>query len=59
MAKNARDINGELGQFIVTNWTEDYDMDADGLVAVVADTLGTLIKVLAEKGIISASVTGA
>lgn len=55
--KDARDINGELGQFIVTNWTEDYDMDANGAVAVVADTLGTLIKVLAEKGIISATVS--
>jgi len=57
MGKDVRDINGELGEFVVTNWTEDYDMDADGAVAVVADTLGTLIKVLAEKGIISASVS--
>jgi hypothetical protein len=57
MAKNERDLNGELGQFVVTNWTEDFDMDANGAVAVVADTLGTLIKVLAEKGIIAATVT--
>jgi len=57
MGKDVRDVNGELGEFVVTNWTEDFDMDADGAVAVVADTLGTLIKVLAEKGIISASVS--
>lgn len=57
MGKNVRDVNGELGEFVVTNWTEDYDMDANGTVAVVADTLGTLIKVLSEKGIISATVS--
>jgi len=58
MAKNERDLNGELGQFVVTNWTEDLTMDADtGTLGVVADTLGTLIKILAEKGVIAATVT--
>lgn len=40
----------------VTNWTEDNDMDANGAVAVVGDTLGTLIKRLQDAGIMQGTV---
>ena len=43
-------------KFTITNHTEDYDMDCDGLVGVVADTLGTLIKTLIQKGLINGTV---
>ena len=58
MGKEVRDVNGELGEFTITNWVEDLSMDCNtGTLGVVADTLGTLIKILDEKGIISATVT--
>lgn len=57
MPKNARDVNGELGEWTVTNWTEDFSIDCNAAVAVIGDGLGTLIKVLIEKGILSGSVS--
>lgn len=49
-----RDLTGQDTSFTITNLTEDFDMDADTeTLGVVADTLGTLIKVLIRKGIIN------
>ena len=58
MGKDVRDINGELGEFAVTNWTNDVALDCNGEAGALAlaDVVGTLIKVLIEKGIISGTV---
>lgn len=45
--------------FTLINWTEDYDLDCNGNVDVVADTLGTLIRELIRQGIIKGSVATA
>jgi len=50
-----RDVTS-TSTFSVTNFTEDFDMDCNGLVAVVADTLATLIRELGRKGIINADI---
>ena len=39
-----RDRNASSPTFTITNFAEDFDMDANGLVDVVADTLATLIR---------------
>jgi len=54
---------GDLGAgeiFTITDWAEDYALDCNtDAVANANNVLGTLIKVLIEKGIISGSVTTA
>ena len=58
MGKNVRDINGEQGEFVVTNFTQRLTFDCDtAVIGEVADTLGTLIKILSERGDVSATVT--
>lgn len=52
-----RDRSSQSNTFTVTNFTEDLTMDCDGLVGVVADTLATLIRELARRGIIKADIT--
>jgi len=45
-------------EFTVTNWTEDFEIDADAaVVAEVCDFLGTLLIALEKSGIISATVS--
>lgn len=41
----------------IINFVEDYDIDANAAVAVIADGLGTLIRDLQDQGIVSGSVT--
>lgn len=47
--------------FTVTNWTEDLTFDCDvsvsGSVAVIADTLGTLINELQKTGVIKGTTS--
>lgn len=58
MAKNARDINGELGEFAITNATSDFSIDlGTPSAANNAALIGTLISVLIKKGVIAGSVT--
>lgn len=59
MGKDVRDVNGILAEFAVTNWTSDVALDCNGEAGAlaVADVLGTLIKVLIEKGVISGTVS--
>ena len=58
MGKDVRDINGELGEFAVTNWVSDLALDCNGNSDLAtADVLGTLIKILIEKGVISGTVS--
>jgi len=46
--------------FSVTNFVEDFDMDANtATLGVVADTLATLIRTLQRLGIIKGTVTTA
>lgn len=52
-----RDRSSQTPTFTVTNFVEDIDMDCDGLVGVVADTLATLIRELARQGIINADIS--
>jgi len=52
-----RDRTSQTPTFTVTSFVEDFDMDANGLVAVVADTLATLIRELARQGIINADIS--
>lgn len=45
-------------EFTVTNWTSDYAMDCNADAdAAICDVLGSLIKELIEKGIITGSVS--
>jgi len=49
--------HGELGVFTVTNWTSGLSLNCNANDdQLTADTLGTLIKILIEKGIIGGSV---
>ncbi len=59
MPKNERDTSGEHGEFAVTNHVNDLALDCNGEAGAlgVADVLGTLIKILIEKGVISGTVT--
>lgn len=58
MGKDTRDVNGELGEFTVTNWTAGLSLNCNANNDLLtADTLGTLIKILIEKGVISGTVT--
>jgi hypothetical protein len=59
MPKSERDINGELGEWAVTDWTEDLTLDCNTDDADLGDVLGTLIRQLIQKGIISGSVVAA
>jgi len=56
MPRNEKDLIGTA--FVVTDWTEDYALDCDtDADNAIADTLGTLIKELQEKGIIHGTVS--
>lgn len=56
MVRNQRDETKDT--FTITNWTDDPTMDCNtGTLGVVADCLGTLIKVLIEQGVIQGSVS--
>ena len=53
-----RDRSSQTAKFIVTNFAQDLDMDANtATLGVVADTLATLIRELARQGIINANLT--
>jgi hypothetical protein len=52
-----RDRSSQTAKFTITNFVEDFDLDANGNVDVVADTLCTLIRELARQGIINADLT--
>ena len=53
-----RDRSSQTAKFVVTNFAEDLDMDANtATLGVVADTLATLIRELARQGIINADLT--
>lgn len=56
MVRSQRD--NDTTAFTVTNWTEDLDFDCNtATLGVTSDTLGTLIKVLIEQGIIRGTVS--
>ena len=51
------DSSGNISNFSITNWTEDYDMDCDASAdAVISDVLGTLINELIRRGVIEGTV---
>jgi len=53
-----RDRSSQTAKFVVTNFAQDLDMDANtATLGVVADTLATLIRELARQGIINADLT--
>ena len=52
-----RDRSSQTNKFTCTNFTEDFDMDCNGTVEVVGDTLATLIRELARQGIINADIS--
>ena len=52
-----RDRTSATNTFTITNFVEDLDMDCDGAVGVVADTLATLIRELSRQGIINADIS--
>lgn len=52
-----RDRTSQDTTFACTNFVEDFTMDCNGAVTVVADTLATLIRELGRKGIINADIT--
>lgn len=55
--KDTRSVNGTV-EFTVTNWTSDVALDCNGNDDLAtADVLGTLIKQLIEKGIITGTVS--
>ena len=57
-SQGEKDGTGDI--FTVTNFVEDFDMDANtGTLGVVADTLATLIRDLQRTGIIKGTVTTA
>ena len=58
-SQGLKDDLGSSEIFTVTNFVEDFDMDANGAIAVVADTLATLIRSLQRKGIIKGTVVTA
>ena len=43
-------------KWAVTNLTEDFSIDCDGVVGVIGDGLGTLIRELIKKGILDGTV---
>ena len=60
--RDKRDTNGTYSggaaAFTITNWTADVALDCNAAaVAETNDVLGTLIKILIEKGIITGKVT--
>jgi len=58
MSRSQRDTGGEHGEFVVTNWTSALSLDCNTVtLGEVADTLGTLIKVLTEQGVIAGTVS--
>ena len=52
-----RDSPQAVTQWTVTDWTDDHTLDCDTDDADLGDVLGTLIKELIQKGIITGSVT--
>ena len=58
--RDKRDNRGSQGAFTVINWVEDLDFDCNtATLGVTSDTLGTLIKLLIEQGIINGTVASA
>lgn len=58
--RDKRDNRSSQGAFTVINWVEDLDFDCNtATLGVTNDTLGTLIKLLIEQGIISGTVASA
>lgn len=51
-----RDTTGVQGEFAVTNWVSDLGLVCTTDDAALGNVLGTLIKVLIEKGIIAGTV---
>lgn len=54
-----RDLTNQDVSFVVTDWTQDLTLDCNTDDADLGDVLGTLIKVLIEKGIVNGTVTAA
>lgn len=54
-----RDGNANSGEFTVTNFTQDLTLDCTNDNAALANNLGTLIKILIEKGVIAGTVATA
>ena len=54
-----KDGNMAEQEFVVTDWSQDLTLDCNTDDADLGDVLGTLIKVLIDKGIIRGSVTTA
>lgn len=55
----SRDTPDSVGAWTVTDWTEDLTLDCNTDDADLGDVLGTLIKQLIQKGILTGSVTTA
>lgn len=51
-----RDTQGQNAEFAVTNWVSDVALVCTTDDAALGNVLGTLIKVLIEKGILSGTV---
>lgn len=51
-----RDTQGQNAEFAVTNWVSDVGLVCTTDDAALGNVLGTLIKVLIEKGVISGTV---
>jgi hypothetical protein len=52
----ARDAPQPTTAWTVTDWTDDHTLDCDTDDANLGDNLGTLIKELIERGVITGSV---
>lgn len=58
--RDLRDNRDAQGAFTVINWVEDLDFDCNtATLGVTSDTLGTLIKILIERGVLSGTVASA
>lgn len=44
-------------EFTITNITEDFDVDADGAVAVIGDGFATLVRELQEVGLLGGTTS--
>lgn len=53
----ARDAPQPTSAWTITDWTDNHAVDCDSDDADLGDALGTLIKELIERGIITGSVT--
>ena len=58
--RDKRDNRADQGTFTVINWVEDFDFDCNtATLGVTNDTLGTLIKMLIEQGVLNGTVASA